>query len=93
MDLKDVENLAELARLELSIDEKQALLSDMKGILEYVNVIESVKVEDVEPDYKVYNVWREDEIQPRDFSHEIIIEQFPDRDEKEDFLKVKKIIG
>lgn len=98
MDLKDVENLADLARLELSQEEKQSMLLDMKGILEYVNVIESVKVEDVEPDYKVYNAWREDlpaqtgEIDSREFSRELIIEQFPDRDEKEDFLKVKKII-
>jgi len=90
MDLKDVENLAELARIELSVDEKQSLLSDMQGILEYVKQIEKLKVEDVEVEYKIYNVWREDEIAPREFSYELIIEQFPDS--QDNFLKVKKIL-
>ena len=44
MDIKDVENLAELARIELSEDEKKELLSDMKGILEYVKQIEKINV-------------------------------------------------
>ena len=98
MNLKDVEVLAELARIELSVDEKQSLLLDMQGILEYVKVIESVEVpaspadgEDVKAEYKVYNVWREDEIAPREFSRELIVEQFPDA--QDGFLKVKKILG
>ena len=95
MNLKDVEVLAELARIELSVDEKKSLLLDMQGILEYVKVIESVEVPaspaDGEAEYKVYNVWREDEIAPREFSRELIVEQFPDA--QDGFLKVKKILG
>ena len=90
MDIKDVENLAELARIELSLEEKKELLSDMDSILGYVKQIEEVKVEDIEPDYKVYNVWREDEIIPREFSHELIVSQFPES--QDGFLKVKKIL-
>lgn len=90
MNIKDVENLAELARIELSEDEKKSLLADMQGILEYVKVIESVEVENIEPEYKLYNVWREDELIPREFSHELITEQFPDF--QDGFLKVKKIL-
>lgn len=90
MDIKDVENLANLARIELSEEEKKSLLLDMKGILEYVKVIESVEVKDTEPEYKVYNVWREDEIVSREFSSELITGQFPDA--KDGFLKVKKIL-
>jgi aspartyl-tRNA(Asn)/glutamyl-tRNA(Gln) amidotransferase subunit C len=90
MNIKDVENLAELARLELSMEEKEALLKDMEGILDYVKQVEEVKVPDVKPKYSLYNVWREDEAQPREFSKEIITEQFPDS--QDEFLKVKKIL-
>lgn len=90
MDIKDVENLANLARIELSEEEKTDLLVDMRGILEYVKVIEGVKTEDVEQEYKTYNVWREDKIEMRDFSPELITGQFPDA--KDGFLKVKKIL-
>ncbi len=90
MDLKDVENLAELARIELSSEEKVSLLADMQGILEYIKQIEEVKVENLQPEYKLYNVWREDEIVSRDFSAELITEQFPNA--QDNFLKVKKIL-
>ena len=44
MDIKDVENLAELARLELSMEEKEAMLKDMDSILEYVKQVEEIKI-------------------------------------------------
>ena len=90
MDIKDVENLAELARLELSVEEKEAMLKDMGGILDYVKQIEGVEVGDISPEYNIKNVWREDEIVPREFSHELIVEQFPNS--QDGFLKVKKIL-
>ena len=90
MEIKDVENLAELAKIELSENEKKEILSDMKGILDYVNVIEKVEMEDIKSVQDFYNVWREDETGSREFSRELIIEQFPD--EKDGFLKVKKIL-
>lgn len=90
MDIKDVENLAELAKIDLNKDEKEQILKDMEGILGYVKIIESVEVDDVSPEYKVKNVWREDKIEPREFSKESIIKQFPDS--QDGFLKVKKIL-
>ncbi len=90
MEIKDVENLAELARIELSEEEKEAMLLDMQGILEYVKVIESVNVEGGEKVHSTYNVWREDDLDLREFSKEIIIEQFPNS--QDNFLKVKKIL-
>lgn len=90
MDIKDVEKLAELARIELSQEEKEPLLRDMKGILEYVKQIEEVKIEDTKPEYALHNVWREDEIKTLEFSRELIAKQFPDS--QDGFLKVKKIL-
>lgn len=98
MNIKDVEALAELAKIELSESEKKAILKDMEGILAYVKVIEGVEVparqlsggEDTKPTHSVYNVWREDKLEPREFSHELITGQFPDA--QDGFLKVKKIL-
>ncbi len=91
MNIKDVENLAKLARIELSEEEKKELLSDMESILGYVKQIEEVKV-DVQPSglNSDYNVWREDILEPREFSPELISGQFPEA--KDGFLKVKKIL-
>jgi aspartyl-tRNA(Asn)/glutamyl-tRNA(Gln) amidotransferase subunit C len=92
VNIKDVEKLAELAKIELSEDEKQKILLDMEGILEYVKVVEKVEVPDVEPVYAQKNVWRED--LPASgglvFSGDLIIKQFPDA--QDGFLKVKKIL-
>ncbi len=90
MEIKDVENLAELARIELTADEKKEILSDMKGILEYVKQIEGVKVNDVKTEYSLTNAWREDKAEPRSFSRDLLIGQFPDA--QDGFLKVKKIL-
>lgn len=95
MDIKDVENLAELARIKLSDEEKRDLLKDMQGILEYVKQIErpgaDVEAVPTAPnEFTMHNIWREDIMEPRDFSKELITEQFPDK--QDGFLKVKKIL-
>jgi aspartyl-tRNA(Asn)/glutamyl-tRNA(Gln) amidotransferase subunit C len=90
MEIKDVENLAELAKIDLTADEKKQILKDMGGILEYVKTIESVKIGEVDPKYDTYNVWREDKIEIQEFSKDSIIKQFPDS--QDNFLKVKKIL-
>lgn len=96
MDIKDVENLAELAKIDLNEDEKKQILKDMGSILEYVKTIENVKVEETNPKYNTYNVWREDlpasggKEELQEFSKDSIIKQFPDK--QDNFLKVKKIL-
>jgi len=94
MEIKDIENLAELSKLELSSLEKESLLEDLKGILEYVKQIKEVKVEETETEDFLKNVWREDltdsENTSRDFSREELLSQFPDQ--QDGFVKVKKIL-
>jgi len=90
MNIKDVEKLAELARIELSLEEKESLLKDFDSILAYVDTIKSAEVGEVELKYDLYNSWREDKLEPRQFSHELIVGQFPDS--QYGFLKVKKIL-
>ncbi len=90
MELKDVEKLAELARLDLSTEEKEAFLNDLGGILAYVNQVSEVTA-DTEEEHLLTNVMRDDE-NPHDSSQyrEAILNEFPDRDG--DFLKVKQIL-
>ena len=90
MNIQDVENLAELARIELTDKEKESILRDMEGILKYVKTIQQVEVGDIRPSANLQNVWREDKTEPREFSRELITGQFPDA--QDGFLKVKKIL-
>jgi len=96
MQIKDVENLAQLARIELSSSEKEEILKDMDSILEYIKQIEQLPIKDVEQEFTLHNVWREDTLEPENppeagkFSKELIIEQFPNS--QDGFLKVKKIM-
>ncbi len=90
MEIHEVENLAELARIELSMDEKKELLADMDSILGYVKQIEDMKTESGNVSPTERNVWREDRPEERNFSKEGIVSQFPDS--LDGFLKVKKIL-
>jgi aspartyl-tRNA(Asn)/glutamyl-tRNA(Gln) amidotransferase subunit C len=90
MNIKDVESLAELARIDLTEKEKESLLHDFASILAYVDTIKSVEVKDVKESHDLYNAWREDVEDHKDFSRDLILEQFPES--QDGFLKVKKIL-
>lgn len=90
MEIKKIEDLAELARIELPEEDKVAFAADFDGIIDYIDIVRNADVEGVELDFQHYNSWREDELQERDFDREMIINQFPDK--KDNFLKVKKIL-
>ncbi|MEK7588955.1 MAG: Asp-tRNA(Asn)/Glu-tRNA(Gln) amidotransferase subunit GatC [Patescibacteria group bacterium] len=90
MELKDIENLAELAKIELTQEEKEKILADMDGILAYVKQIEDIDVPEVEIEYEHRNAWREDEVEERDFDVVGILSQFPNS--QDNFVKVKKIL-
>lgn len=90
MEIKDIEKLAELAKIELNDEEKGKLLKDLDSILGYVEQIKEAEVPEASREYDNKNVWREDKIEERDFSKEIITKQFPDS--QDGFVKVKKIM-
>lgn len=65
IDLKTIENVAHLARLEVKEEEKQGLLDDMNKILDFMDKLNEVNTDEVEP--LVYmneevNVLRDDEV-------------------------------
>ena len=63
---EEVDNLAALARLELSDAEKEGLQKDISNILEYVGQVSAVSIQDggapVVPANQLHNVLREDVI-------------------------------
>ena len=65
LDNETITKIAHLARLEVNPDEKEALLSDMNNILSFMEKLNELNTEGVEP--LIYltdevNVFREDEI-------------------------------
>ena len=98
MELKDVEKLAHLARIELPESEKKALLGDLKSILGYIDQIEKIQTQEVGPqEFKedrprvLKNVMREDkEPHQSGINTKEILAEMPE--EKDGFLKVQSIL-
>lgn len=90
---QDVRKLASLARISLN-DEQVKLLQDQLGaILTYVEKLQMVDVDGVEPTYQVTgleNVFREDE--PIDYgcTPKALLKNVPDR--QADYIRVNRMI-
>ncbi|RJP26755.1 MAG: Asp-tRNA(Asn)/Glu-tRNA(Gln) amidotransferase subunit GatC [Candidatus Omnitrophota bacterium] len=82
IDREEVKHIALLSRLELSEEEVDLYTGHLDGILNYVEKLKSIDVSHVEPmshAIPMFNVLREDEIQPSLSSHEAL-ENAPDRE-------------
>ncbi len=92
----DIDNLASLARLGLSEEEKGSLLKEMGDILGYIGEIQkrsgdSKKEEKAVEVSTVRNVFREDKNPHLSGEYtEVLIQSAPRR--QDDFVKVKKIL-
>jgi aspartyl-tRNA(Asn)/glutamyl-tRNA(Gln) amidotransferase subunit C len=88
----DIEKVARLARLELSMAEKETFQSQMDQILTYMEQLSRVDTTGVEPTshaIPVYNAFREDETKPS-FPREEVMAIAPE--EEEGYFKVPRII-
>lgn len=91
--IKDVEHVAELAKLSFSAEEKERLTSELNEILAYMEQLNSLDTSTVEPLSHVVslsNVFREDVLKPC-LSQEEALKNAPSRTDK--FFKVPKVIG
>lgn len=78
---KDIEKLAQLARIELTADAKKKFAKQVASILEYVEQIKEVdtsKVKEVSHLPKLRNAFREDKVRPASNVNKSI-DQFPDK--------------
>jgi aspartyl-tRNA(Asn)/glutamyl-tRNA(Gln) amidotransferase subunit C len=89
---EDVEHVAELARLELTVEEKETFIPQLNAILSYFEKLNELDTTGVEPTSHVIpmaNVFREDEVKPSlDRTH--VLHNAPE--ESHFFFKVPRII-
>ncbi len=71
-----ITHLAQLSNFALSEDESARLMSDIKGIINYISQLDELDTADVEPTYQVFemeNIWRPDEILPQEADREALL--------------------
>jgi len=90
---EEVEKIASLARIDLTEEEKKKFQKELSSILDYVDKLNEVDTEGVEPTYQVTglrNVWREDEVFDCDSKvREGILKNMPDK--KDNYLRVPAV--
>jgi len=92
---EDVQNLANLARIEVKDDEMESIRQKMEGILDYVSEVQNLSKEGVSEDIpnvgENHNVLREDE-KPHEGEKYTsnIMRNAPDKEGN--YIKVKKIL-
>ena len=62
---EEIKNLADLSSLELTKAEIESLTDDLANILTFVNLLDELDTNNVEPTYQIserFNAWREDEV-------------------------------
>ena len=90
---KDIDNLAELARLELSSEEKAGFLQDLSNILAYVGEVQKISAADIAttPEAQTVNTMRDDVVTTVTGSYtKALVEVAPEHER--DYIKVKKIL-
>ena len=91
--LEQVDTIARLAKLEFSEQEKETFVQQFNQILEYMEKLDELNTDDVEPTYNVLdlsNVMRPDEVKPW-LTQEEALANAPKS--KHGFFSVPKVIG
>ena len=91
--IKDVEHIAELARLKFNEKELNSFMHQLNEILSYVEKLNELDTENVEPlshPVENTNVFRDDEVMPS-VKREEALKNAPNKNES--FFKVPKVIG
>lgn len=90
----DVLKLARLSRIKLRDDEVDKFVSELGAIVEYVEQIDNVKLDDLEPTDQVtglQNVMRPDELIEYQANQEDLLKNLPARDGN--YIKTKRVLG
>ena len=77
---EEVRHIAKLARLTLSDDEVKKFSKELSSILEYIDMLQELDTENVEPTAQVTgleNAYRKDEIQPSQATKEELLRCSP----------------
>ncbi len=91
---KDVLRLAKLSRIALSENEVADLQHEIEAILAYVEVLQTLKLDDIAPTYQVSgqkNIMREDIEKPVLASPEDLLQNVPSK--QGNYIKVNRMIA
>jgi aspartyl-tRNA(Asn)/glutamyl-tRNA(Gln) amidotransferase subunit C len=89
----DIDYVANLARLDLSADEKAKLGSQLADILGYFDKLSEVDVSGVEPmahAHRVFNVWREGDQPGETYAPEVLTNMAPEH--RDNQVVVPKVV-
>ena len=89
---RDVDHIAELARLNLSEEERERMTRELGSILAYIDEVMAVDTEGVEPLHHVLdmtNVFRED-VPGKCLTREEALKNAPDR--TEEYFRVPRVV-
>ncbi len=92
LNLKDVDYVAELARLEFSDDEKKTFLAQMNRLLDYfkkLNQLNTDKIKSTSHVVELSNILKPDEVRPS-FPREMLLDNAPEK--LNGFFKVPKTV-
>ncbi len=90
--VKEIEYIANLSRITLTVDEKNTFAKQLTNILDYIEKLNELDTDEVQPmayATSLKNVFREDELKSS-FSHQKILELSPSS--TNGFFKVPKVI-
>lgn len=90
---QDIEHISELARLELSPQEKDKFSQQFGAILEYISQLQELDTGRVEPTAQVsglVDVWRNDELRP--WAVEEVTAALAQAEQEQGYIKVKKVL-
>lgn len=88
-----ISHLAKLSNFALTDDESTRLVTDIKGIVQYISQLDELDTEGVEPTYQVFemeNIWREDEILPQEADRAALLSLT--KEVKDNQIKVPKVL-
>ena len=91
--VRDVEKMADLARLKINEDEKERMTGQLNMILKYMeklNEVDTSKIAPLAHTQEIVNVFRDDEVKPS-LPVEQALENAPER--MDNYFKVPKVIG
>lgn len=92
INIKDIDHIANLARLEFDSEGKEKIANELKSILAYVEKLKEVDIDGVEPTlwtYEMKNVFREDVVKPS-LDREKFLMNAPEK--KDGYFKVSRVV-
>lgn len=92
INMKDIDHVANLAKLSFDEKSKEDFVKNFNDILAYVEKLKEVNVEGIKPTYHILpikNGWREDQVKPSLAREKVLMNTW---DEQQGYFKVPKVV-